>query len=260
MLAQPGRACIQAVARPADNKVFTCALPMAAFSRPAVLLLGLMLGLLQPAQAQTTLREQEIAQCQPQEVATWGDGRDRRVAAAQLLLAYRHDDAPPWFCPAQVLGVVQRAAQAWSACGIGVQVQAVAPGARVPPGAVLVLWSDAAAGGNFGLANLGTHSLALGPAAFRALNQRNPAHPAADTLQMVVSHEMGHFFGLMAHSRRCVDVMSYYDNGRGERCFTREGGMPATRGDYRALLPTACDIARCRALNAPPLAATLGAR
>ncbi len=138
-----------------------------------------------------------------------------------------------------------------------VQVQAIEPGGRVPPGAVLVLWSDAAAGGNFGLANLRTHSLALGPAAFRLLNQRNPAHPAGDTLQMVVSHEMGHFFGLMAHSRRCVDVMSYYDNGRGERCFTREGGMPPTRGDYRALLPTACDIARCRAVNAGVLAAAV---
>lgn len=225
----------------------------------------LMLGLALPLQAlaQPHLREQEIAQCQPQEVATWGDGRDRRVTAlvaGNLQLAYRHDDAPAWFSPAQVLAVVQRAAQAWSACGIGVQVQAVEPGGRVPPGAVLVLWSDAAAGGNFGLANLHTHSLALGPAAFRTLNQRNPAHPAGDTLQMVVSHEMGHFFGLMAHSRRCVDVMSYYDNGRGERCFTREGGMPATRGDYRALLPTACDIARCRALNPQPLAAALGTR
>ncbi len=223
----------------------------------------LLLGLVPAVQAQSNLREQEIAQCQPQEVATWGDGRDRRAAAAgsgSLVLAYRHDDAPPWFSPAQVLGVVQRAAQAWSACGVAVKVQAIAPGGRVPPGAVLVLWSDGAAGGNFGLANLGTHSLALGPAAFRMLNQRNPAHPAADTLQMVVSHEMGHFFGLMAHSRRCVDVMSYYDNGRGERCFTREGSMPPTRGDYRALLPTACDIARCRALNAPPLTAALDGR
>lgn len=233
---------------------------MPAIRRLATLLL---LGLVLPLQAQTPLREQEIAQCQPHEVATWGDGRDRRAAglvAGSLQLAYRHDEAPAWFSPAQVLGVVQRAAQAWSACGIGVQVQAVEPGGRVPPGAVLVLWSDAAAGGNFGLANLHTHSLALGPAAFRTLNQRNPAHPAADTLQMVVAHEMGHFFGLMAHSRRCVDVMSYYDNGRGERCFTREGSMPPTRGDYRALLPTACDIARCRALNPSPLAAALGGR
>ena len=216
---------------------------------------------LQPPQAaDLPLRAQEIAHCQPQEVATWSDGQDRRAAAGSLVLAYRHDDAPAWFSAAQVLEVVQRAAQAWSACGIGVQVQVVAPGGRPAPGAVLVLWSDAAAGGNFGLANLGLHSLALGPAAFRLLNQRNPAHPAADTLQMVVSHEMGHFFGLMAHSRRCVDVMSYYDNGKGERCFTREGAMPPTRGDYRALLPTACDIARCRALNGPGAPGTLSLR
>ena len=212
------------------------------------------------AQAPASPREQEIAQCLPGEMATWADGQDRPAANGALLLAYRHDDAPPWFSAAQVLTTVQRAAQAWSACGVGVQVQVVAPGARVPPGAVLVLWSDGAAGGHFGLANLRTYSLALGPAAFRTLNQRNPAHPAADTLQMVVSHEMGHFFGLMAHSRRCVDVMSYYDNGKGERCFTREGGMPAMRGDYRALLPTACDIARCRAVNASTLAAVAGLR
>lgn len=216
--------------------------------------------LLTAAQAQLPssagLRDQEIAQCLPNEVVSWGDGQDRPVANGALLLAYRHDEAPAWFGAAQVLAAVQRAALAWSACGIGVQVQAVAPGARVPPGAVLVLWSDGAAGGHFGLANLRTHSLALGPAAFRTLAQRNPAHPAADTLQMVVSHEMGHFFGLMAHSRRCVDVMSYYDNGQGERCFTRDGAMPAGRGDYRALLPTARDIARCRAVNAGVLAAS----
>ena len=218
----------------------------------AACLVGAAQAQAQP-QAPASPREQEIAQCLPGEVATWADGQDRPVANGALLLAYRHDDAPPWFSAAQVLATVQRAAQAWSACGIGVQVQAVAPGARVPPGAVLVLWSDGAAGGHFGLANLRTFSLALGPAAFRTLNQRNPAHPAADTLQMVVSHEMGHFFGLMAHSRRCVDVMSYYDNGKGERCFTRDGGMPVGRGDYRALLPTACDIARCRAVNAGAL-------
>lgn len=227
--------------------------------RAALAVAGLLLATQALAQL-PGLRDQEIAQCLPDEVATWADGRDRPVQTGSLQLAYRHDEAPPWFSPAQVLGMVQRAAQAWSACGVAVQVQAVEPGGRVPPGAVLVLWSDAAAGGNFGLANLRTHSLSLGPAAFRLLNQRNPSHPAADTLQMVVSHEMGHFFGLMAHSRRCVDVMSYYDNGKGERCFTRAGAMPPTRGDYRALLPTACDIARCRALNSGAAASAIGSR
>lgn len=204
-------------------------------------------------QAAGNLREQEIAQCLPQEIAHWGDGSDRPAGVSALRLVVRHDDAPPWFSAGQVLAMVDRAASSWAACGIGVQVQALPPGAPVPDGAVLVLWSDARAAGHFGLANLRTRTLALGPAAFALFNTRNPAHPAQDTLQMVLSHEMGHFFGLMAHSRRCVDVMSYYDNGKGERCFTRDGHVPAGRTDYRALLPTACDIARCRAVNAGAL-------
>lgn len=66
---------------------------------------------------------------------------------------------------------------------------------------------------------------------------------------MVISHEMGHFFGLMAHSRRCVDVLSYYDDGKGGKCIKRDpldnGGVT----EYRYSLPTACDIARCRQIN-----------
>ena len=202
------------------------------------------------AQAQNLLvREQEIAQCLPQEIASWGDGQDRPAGTSSLRFVVRNDDAPPWFSATLVLNLVKRAALAWSSCGIEIKVEALAPGAAVPEGAVQVLWSDARSVGNFGQAHLRSGMLALGPAAFHLLNMRNPGHAAQDTLQMVLSHEMGHFFGLMAHSRRCVDVMSYYDNGRGERCFTRDGATPAGRTDYRALLPTACDIARCRALN-----------
>lgn len=195
------------------------------------------------------VREQEIAQCLPQELSTWEDGQDRAAGVSALRFVVSNDNAPPWFSAAQVLSLVERAASTWSACGIDVKVDALKSGAPVPEGAVQVLWNDARSVGNFGQAHLRSRLLALGPAAFHLLNARNPAHPALDTLQMVVSHEMGHFFGLMAHSRRCVDVMSYYDNSRGERCFTRDGQVPAGRADYRALLPTACDIARCRALN-----------
>ena len=66
---------------------------------------------------------------------------------------------------------------------------------------------------------------------------------------MVISHEMGHLYGLMAHSRRCVDVTSYYNNGKGETCHLRNGLPLPPRVEYRALLPTACDIARCRVAN-----------
>lgn len=203
------------------------------------------------------LRQQEIAQCLPQEIATWGDGRDRPVPALPALWAYRHDGAPPWFDAPRVLAAIQRAAEAWSACGTTGAVVLVEAGARLPDAAVLVQWSDFGSRGNFGLAHLGERTLALGPAAFRLLDARNPAHPAGDTLQMLLSHEMGHFFGLMAHSRRCVDVMSYYTGAGGERCATRDGHWPTGTTDYRALLPTACDIARCQALNSVSAAARM---
>jgi predicted Zn-dependent protease len=117
---------------------------------------------------------------------------------------------------------------------------------------VVVQWNAFETRGNFALANLSQRTLSLSADMFRLLARRNPRHPAADTLQMAISHEMGHFFGLMAHSRRCVDVMSYYDNGKGDTCSTRDGGSYKALPEYRALLPTACDIARCRAVNGVP--------
>lgn len=202
------------------------------------------------AAAQASTREAEIAQCLPGEIVTWGDGRDRAALASPLFFVYRHEGAPAWFGATQVQGAVRLAASAWSRCGVSARVVALAEGGVPPEGAVLVQWSDAGSMGNFGLANLGQRTLSLGPAAFRLLANRNPGFPAGQTLQMVVSHEMGHLFGLMAHSRRCVDVMSYYHDDKGRKCLLRDAG--ALRGvvEYRSLLPTACDIERCRAANA----------
>ena len=196
-----------------------------------------------------SVRAQEMAQCLPGEAATWGDGQDRPASSSPLLFVYRHAGAPAWFTEAQVLSAVQQAATAWSQCGVPGRVLSIATGADLPTGAVLVQWSEAGSRGNFGLADLGRNGLSLGPAAFALLNTRNPAHDARQTLQMVISHEMGHHFGLMAHSRRCVDVTSYYDNGRGEVCRTRDGAPRPPGVEYRALLPTACDIERCVRAN-----------
>jgi hypothetical protein len=114
---------------------------------------------------------------------------------------------------------------------------------------VQVQWSEEGSRRNFGLANLGEATLSLGPSAFQLLQTRNPAFDSRQTLQMVISHEMGHFFGLMAHSRRCVDVTSYYTNSQGESCRIRDGRALPAGVEYRSTLPTACDIARCRAAN-----------
>ena len=72
---------------------------------------------------------------------------------------------------------------------------------------------------------------------------------AAGFVALIFIHEMGHFLGLMAHSRRCVDTLSYYDNGKGERCALRDPKSWGSVVEYRSMLPTACDIQRCRALN-----------
>ena len=224
------------------------------------LLPGLLLALaLQPAGAFQSVRDQEIAQCLPGEVATWGDGQDRPASSSPMVFVYDHAGAPAWFSEALVLSAVSKAAAAWSQCGVPSRVMSAVAGAPLPPGAVLVQWSEPFSGGNFGLANLTQRKLALGPAAFLMLKTRNPAHDASQTLQMVISHEMGHHFGLMAHSRRCVDVTSYYNNGKGEQCLTRDA-VPRPAGlEYRALLPTACDIERCASVNKTRLPSPVGA-
>ena len=199
--------------------------------------------------AHASVRDEEIAQCLPGEVVTWGDGRDRAAVSTPMVLVYDHGAAPAWFSEGEVFAAVQRAAQAWARCGIPAHVARTSAGESLPPGAVSIRWSDADAAGNFGLAHFGLRWLVLGPAAFQLLRTRNPAHDARETLQMVISHEMGHLFGLMSHSRRCVDVTSSYDNGKGEQCMARDPTQLHRYTEYRSILPTACDVQRCRAAN-----------
>ena len=203
------------------------------------------------------VRTQEIASCLPGELASWPDGQDRPAAGGALRLVYRHAGAPAWFNEALVLGAVQRAAAAWAGCGLPIEVIGEAAAALKPATVAVVQWNEAETRGNFALANLGQRTLSLSAAMFALLATRNPRHPAPQTLQMAISHEMGHFVGLMAHSRRCVDVMSYYTYSApgapasaAQTCSTRDGGDYKAVVEYRALLPTACDIARCRAVNA----------
>ncbi len=200
-----------------------------------------------------SIREQEMAQCLPGEISTWPDGQDRPAVTSPLLFVYKHDDAPAWFDKQLVLSKLTEATAAWSECLVPSRVVLGSTGTALPSGAVVVQWSEEGSRRNFGLANLGERTLSLGPAAFAMLKTRNPTFDASQTLQMVISHEMGHFFGLMAHSKRCVDVTSYYSNGKGEVCSIRGGAKLPPGVEYRALLPTACDIQRCRLANGKPL-------
>ncbi len=201
------------------------------------------------AQAQDTTRAEEIAQCRPGEIARWGDGQDRPAVANPLLFVYAHAGAPAWFSEEEVLAVLQRATTEWSRCGIPGSVVRAPVVPQSGPGTVQVLWTDALVVGNFAQANISQRKLELGPKSFAFLKTRNPAYDARQTLQMVISHEMGHLYGLVAHSRRCVDVTSYYDNGKGETCYARDITQLHKYPEYRSPLPTACDIARCRIAN-----------
>lgn len=226
----------------------------ASVARPiAHILIGLALGnWALGALAFESVRAQEIRECRNGELATWGDGQDRPAIGSTLSFTYNPADAPGWFPETLVAGMVAKAAAAWSQCGVGSHVLAWAGTAKQAPGVIVVDWSEQGSGGNFGLANLGRRTLSLGPKAFELLRTRNPAHDARETLQMVISHEMGHMFGLMAHSRRCVDVLSYYHNGKGEKCYSRDPMQMRNFAEYRHVLPTACDIARCRQANGKP--------
>lgn len=202
------------------------------------------------AAAHADVREDEIAECRPGEIEIWADGRDGPAARRgheALRFEYRHAGAPAWFSDAEVFNALRRAVNEWSRCGVPAELSR--GDGPVGVGAIAVVWDQAGSGRNFGLADVGGRVLSLGPGAFALLRNRNPRYPAGQILQMTISHELGHFYGLMAHSRRCVDVMSYYRDGHGDRCSIRDGGSLPRGVEYRALLPTACDIARCRMAN-----------
>lgn len=201
------------------------------------------------AQAVTELRNQEIAECAEGDIKTWEDNRDIAAKFSPIVFYYDHTGAPAWFNEKQVAELIERAATAWSKCGIPVQVVTKNNKANLAAGMVTIDWNVASSRGNFGLANLTQNQLSLGSAAFQLLNQRNPKHNALETLQMVLSHEMGHFYGMLAHSRRCIDVLSYYHDGKGGQCYSRFPDIIRKFPEYRSTLPTACDIQRCKILN-----------
>jgi len=206
----------------------------------------------QQAKASELTRNQEITECKDNEVVTWGDGRDTSAGTNRLIFSYSHQNCPPWFAEYVVTKMSSRAATAWSECGIDSQAIQWPHSLKPHYNLVTIQWNEKESRGNFALANLTKRTLSLNPKMFELLRTRNPAYDASQTLQMTISHEMGHFFGLIAHSRRCVDVMSYYTNNKGDKCFSRAPMSESHVVEYRNILPTACDIKRCRQINGKP--------
>ena len=199
----------------------------------------------------TGLRESEINQCLANEIVTWNDGgKDTKMISPTMVYVYDHQGAPDGFSEESVFASLKKASAAWDQCGG--QNTVILKRDLSPSEAglkITALWSDEDKLGTIGLANITKKTLTLSPEAFVNLRKANATRNLLETLQMVVSHEIGHFQGLTSHSRRCVDVLSYYTNASGEKCSIRNNGVMPTNIEYRSQLPTACDIQRCRASN-----------
>ena len=198
-------------------------------------------------------RQQEISSCLPGEIVTWADGQDRPISNRSIVLVYRGDSGPdsPAFRDRSVRDMVERSAMAWSDCGLKIRlVNEMEAAVSLSSRKILIRWANRPIGG-VAIADIHRSELLLNATVFESLLRQRGQAVAQETLQMTLSHEMGHFLGMRAHSRRCVDVMSYYTSPTGERCTLREPREFERYLEYRHALPTACDIARCRVLNAP---------
>ncbi len=212
-------------------------------------LFSMLMTVVNQPKADAALRNLEIVQCTESELSTWSDGVDRKVSAPGLTFVYRHEGAPVTLQQSIVLELLRKSVKAWSRCGIPSKLELAPASFQASPEKILIGWEASDGFGYFGLSDLAQHQLTLGVRAYDMLNQRNPSNDHLETLQMVLSHEMGHFYGLMAHSRRCVDVMSYYHDGKGGECHTKHPNLLKKFPEYRSSLPTACDIQRCKRLN-----------
>ena len=191
------------------------------------------------------------------DLVTWGDGRDRPAPVRQLFFVYKPTHAPAEFPEPLVSDMIRKAAARWTQCGLEVSWAAWTPSLERQAEVRVIGWLAPGEddGSVIGKADMGRNKLWLSPKIFALLRERNPTLMDS-TLQMTLSHEMGHFLGLVAHSRHCVDVTSYYHDSAGNQCYTGNAkGIRSVPGlvEYRSLLPTACDIARCRRANGLPV-------
>lgn len=196
-------------------------------------------------------RDQEILSCLPEELKTWKDGVDRRISEQSVTFTYQ-SSSKSLLDEEDLKRMISRASEAWSDCGIRVELKEQnSSEANRRNGEITIKWADRSMEG-VAHANISSRELLLNPEVFQLLKKKGGFPLLKSSLQMTLSHEMGHFLGMMAHSKRCVDVMSYYTSPSGEsgeRCIIRDPSEFRKFTEYRSELPTACDIDRCRKLN-----------
>jgi len=247
---------------PTQNIANKTATPTTAPSMPTATSPGTLATVISPAtqpkptSKEFALRNEEISQCLSDDIQTWGDGeKDSKMLSPKMVFVYQHQGAPRSVSEQTMLTVLKMAATSWDQCG-GTNLVMLEKdyGNSMPGLKIMVDWNDKETVGAIGIANLTKRKLTFSPETVQKIMQINTSknlneNYLKDTLQMTASHEIGHFQGLSSHSKRCIDVLSYYSVG-GEKCITRNGSpMPSSFYEYRSSLPTSCDIERCRIAN-----------
>jgi len=208
------------------------------------------------AEAQS-LRAKEVAECPDGEMATQTAHGNVPVNAMAvggrfnaLRFAYNPALAPESVPEARLGGMVSAAAQAWSACGIPGQFVGTTQDLAGTGNTFIVQWYNSEGVPIAGYRK-GT-TIYLNAGHYQTMRAHSEVY-AQDVMQRLISHEMGHAFGLVEHSARCVDVMATEDSF--DKC-DRDPAAPRTIRDTDKLFfvkqqafPTACDIKRCRVVN-----------
>jgi Caspase domain len=205
-------------------------------------------------------RDNEISQCKAEELYSWGDGEDYSVDKDLNIFVYDHSEAPIWFEERFVLSLISKVVSEWSKCGVITQPKVLSIKnyqiSEKNKNLIIIKWARNLKSSDgeeaWSISNLSLSTLYISIDSFVKLKNNNSSYDSTYTLQMTISHELGHFHGLMDHSRRCIDVMSYYSDGKGGQCYARDPNIVKLFPEYRSSLPTACDIQRCQLVNSRP--------
>jgi hypothetical protein len=206
-------------------------------------------------------RQQEIAECPEGEIATTtahGPGYAGPVRQRPPVIGFLYNPAlaPEGLPEAMLSDMIRKAANAWSACGIQGEFRGATQDVDGTANTVVFQWYNSDGVPTAGYQKGATIYLNHGH--FSSLRSYSDRY-AMDMLQTLISHEMGHAFGLREHSARCLDVMATWDS------FDKCERLPAANRSFEDggrrfsvpmhTLPTACDIQRCRLENGMATAA-----
>jgi hypothetical protein len=198
-------------------------------------------------------RQRQIAQCNDNDMATTtahGTQASYPVGYSSLRFFYNPALAPEGANEAQMAAMIASAGAAWSACGIRGEYAGPTNELDARDNATVMQWFNSDGVPIAGYSKGST--IYLNIAVFQRWYDVSPKY-AMEALQQVIAHEMGHSYGVVEHSARCIDVMATYDAF--DKCEQSPVAPRLIEDGNRVFqlrahtLPTACDIQRCRKVN-----------